>query len=151
MKWLSENGCGFNTYTERGMKKKSFILRGIAHGNDDENRKLIGDALIVNSVTGDFSINRLMTGFMKRNPANAGQPIYRIIVNHDVNDATIAAITKIGFFSVRFEKMKRSRIIQCHRCQKQCVPTSIDAYNAFRTMDRAVARETQTRFYRLVA
>lgn len=44
--------------------------------------------------------------------------IYQIILPHDVSDNNVAAIKRIGCFSVRVEKMKPSAIIQCHRCQR---------------------------------
>lgn len=117
--WLGVNGYEFNSYTERCDKSKSYLLRGIAHGDDIDNIELIRAALADAKIDCAFQkIIRFTTGYMKRNPDNIGAPIYQIVVSSGVTDNGISAIKTIGSFSVRFEKMKPSAVIQCHRCQR---------------------------------
>lgn len=116
--WLDENHIEYNTFAERGQKRKSYLLRGLMHGDDDSNISLIGTALNEVGVTGQAAIRRFLTGFMKRNPEYNSTPIYQITLNHDSDDSNLQKITTIKSFCVRIEKMKPSRIIQCHRCQR---------------------------------
>lgn len=45
MRWLVDGHYEFNTYTERGQKRKSFLVRGLAFTDDDVNIKSIADAI----------------------------------------------------------------------------------------------------------
>lgn len=65
-----------------------------------------------------MSVNRFATGHMKRNANPNAAAIYQITCDHTASDETMGAMKRIGSFSVRVEKMKRSAIIQCRRCQR---------------------------------
>lgn len=119
MDWLSRKECEFNSYTERGDRRKAFLLRGIAYGNDDDNVDLIRGALAGARVDAAFQkIIRFTIGFMRRNPNKVGAPIYQVVVAGNFTEQSISAISTIGNFSVRFERMKPSTVIQCHRFQR---------------------------------
>lgn len=118
MAWLDEKQIEYNTFAERGQKRKAFLLRGLMHGDDTFNINSIGSALHEVGVTGNAAITRFLTGFMKRNPNDNAAPIYQITLDHDADDSNLLKIATINNFCVRFEKMKPSRVIQCHRCQR---------------------------------
>lgn len=116
--WLDAHHHEYNSYAERGQKRKSYLLRGLIHGTDVTNVESIGRALADVGVTGDATITRFLTGYMKRNPNNNAAPIYQITLEHHSDDSNISKIATINNFCVRFEKMKPSSVIQCHRCQR---------------------------------
>lgn len=116
--WLDANHIEYNTFAERGQKRKAYLLRGLMHGEDSVNLTSIDRALNDVGITGNATITRFLTGYMKRNPENKATPIYQITLDHDANDSNLLKIATINNFCVKIEKMKPSRIIQCHRCQR---------------------------------
>lgn len=120
MNWLASKKYQFNTYAERGQRRKAFLIRGLAHGDNDNDSIIqkIRTSVSAAGVDGEFTINRFQTGFMKRSANTNAAPIYQITVAHDVPDSCLASIKAIGLYSVRFEKMKPSKVIQCRRCQR---------------------------------
>lgn len=128
-KWLLASGVVFNTYAERGQKRKSFLRRGLLIHDDDYNIGCINTTLRDAMIVGNFEISRFATGYMKRNPNDNATPIYRVVFEHDVVDASVVAIRTIGRYSVRFEKMKPSAVIQCRRCQRFAHTASNCAHN----------------------
>lgn len=107
--WLSSEGYEFNSYTERGDKRKSYLLRGIVYGDDNDNIGMINAALLAAKIDcANLRVHRFTTGYMKRNRDKIGAPIYQIVVSGSVTDKSITTITKIGSFSARFEKMMTS-------------------------------------------
>lgn len=127
--WLDAGHHEYNSYAERGQKRKSYLLRGLIHGSDETNVESIGRALADVGVTGDATITRFLTGYMKRNPNNNAAPIYQITLDHNSDDSNISKIATINNFCVRFEKMKPSRIIQCHRCQRLSHTAAMCSHN----------------------
>lgn len=66
MNWLSANKYQFNTYAERGQRRKAFLIRGLAHGDPGIMCQTISSAVIAAGVRNEFTVNRFQTGFMKR-------------------------------------------------------------------------------------
>lgn len=118
MAWLVQNGHEFNTFTERGQRRKAYLIRGIAHGETGVNTLDIERALLAANIGGDVSISRFVTGYMKRNADRAVAPLYKLVVDHNTSDELLAGIKTIGHFAVKIEKMKPSTILQCRRCQR---------------------------------
>lgn len=118
MKWLNDANISYNTYAERGQKRKAFLIRGLGYGDDDTCLQSINDSFRAAGVAGTITINRFETPHMRRNPNTNANPIYRAIVPHDTIDASIASVKTIGCFRVRIERMKPSNVIQCHNCQR---------------------------------
>lgn len=116
--WLVAEKIEFNTYADRGSKRKAFLIRGLAFGDDVENARKICDSLRGAGVDGEITVTRFLTPHMRRNPNPDATPIYQATVAHESLDASIAGITQIANFRIRIERMKPSSIIQCHRCQR---------------------------------
>lgn len=69
--FLNNNSVEFNSYSEASNRKKAFIIRGLCQGNDGANTNDITQSLEKYGINGIISINRFITGNMKRNPDNA--------------------------------------------------------------------------------
>lgn len=106
----------FNTYNNINDRKKSFIIRGIFDDDDDENKAGISHALKMVGVVDEFSVTRFITGYQKNNPGLNHNILYRVTVGSKVNDEILLSIRTIGHYGVKFEKMKSSKVIQCHNC-----------------------------------
>lgn len=116
--FLDNNDIEYNTYTEKSDKRSSFLVRGLNYGIDSANCTFIRDAMAHIGITGDISVSRFITGFMKRNQTDEQTIIYRLTVGSNVNLTELAKIKNINGFRVSFETMKKSTVIQCHRCQR---------------------------------
>lgn len=66
MEMLHLNGIEYNTYGDKNTKRKSYIVRGLLHGQDDANIRAITESLIEFNITGVSGITRFMTPHMKR-------------------------------------------------------------------------------------
>lgn len=115
--YLTENNVEFNSFTDASNRLKAYIVRGLCHGDDDLNSRGIENTLMDYGITGEIKVTKFQTGNMKRNPDTAS-PLYKIILESDSDDSKIGQIKHIGSFQVNIQKMKRSNIVQCRRCQR---------------------------------
>lgn len=90
--WLSAHNYEFNTFADRGPKRKSFLLQGLAHGGDDDNIKSISTALAAVGINGEPVSSHFLTGHMKRNPSANDTPIYQITLKHNFDDSNLSKI-----------------------------------------------------------
>lgn len=118
MSFLTNAKIEFNTFAEKTLKRKAFLVRGMALTIDELNIKLIGDALADVGVTGTANITRFNTGHMKREPNPNRLPLYQVVLEPTADTSAIHNIKTIGGFCVRFEVMKPAAVIQCRRCQR---------------------------------
>lgn len=117
MEYLKQNNVEFNTYTDSTSRLRAFIVRGLAHGNDDVIINDISNILESYGITGPIKIERFFTGNMKRKSETASS-LFKIVLGADADVSKITTIKQIGSFQVSIEKMKRSSTIQCHNCQR---------------------------------
>lgn len=117
MGFLRENGIEFNTYAEKTSKRKAYIVRGLCYGDDNINIGGINDALINHGICGNIEIKRFMTGHMRKNQ-DKYMPLYQIVFDADVTDSNIGNIKQVNSFQIKIEKMKKSGVAQCKRCQR---------------------------------
>lgn len=115
---LDNNGIEYNTYREKNEKKKAYIVRGLCYGNDQTNIDGIFNALSTVGIREEITVSRFVTGYMKRNPDAEHTLLYQVIISGDQDDSRLVEIKSINSFHVRFERMKKSSIIQCKRCQR---------------------------------
>lgn len=115
--YLIQNNVEFNSFTDATNRLKAYIVRGLYHGDDDLNAGDITKTLMEYGITGEIRVTKFITGNMKRNPDTAS-PLYKIILESDSDDSKIGQIKHIGSFQVNIQKMKRSNITQCRRCQR---------------------------------
>lgn len=65
-----------------------------------------------------MEIQRYLTGLMKRNEADQQNALYRFTLDGNRDLSNIPSITNINGFRVKIEKMKKSTVVQCRRCQR---------------------------------
>lgn len=117
MKFLDSRCYEYNSYNNKSEKKKSFILRGFCCNDDSENIEAIKTALDSAGFS-DCAVTRFLTGYQRGNPNKTHNVLYRIVVDNDVADETLTGIRTIGFFGIRIEKMRASKVVQCYNCQR---------------------------------
>lgn len=59
-----------------------------------------------------------MSGHMKRSGYKQSNVLYRLVVDAGHDITTILSINNINGFQVKLEKMNKSTIVQCRRCQR---------------------------------
>lgn len=118
--FLQSNNFEFNTFAEKGEKQQSFIVRGLNFGDDKSNISRIKEALIDVGINSEIDCIRFITSHMKRSiDQNPNQSIlYRFTMSHQESTAGLSSIKLINGFRVVIEKMKKSAVIQCRRCQR---------------------------------
>lgn len=129
MTWLKHADVQFNTYAQSSLRRKSYLIRGLAAGDDNENRVSIIGALRNAGIAGDIVVSAFVTGYMRRNLDKHHAKLYRCTLDHDTSDTVISGITAIGDFRVRFENMRKSKVIQCKRFQRFSHTAALCAYN----------------------
>lgn len=107
----------FSSFSNKNDRHRAYIVRGLPEGDDNIIIGKIANALNEHGIIGDCQIKRHITGNMKRNPENAAS-LYAIIVGANTNDKNIGNIKQIGSFKVNIEKMKKSGVVQCRKCQR---------------------------------
>lgn len=117
MKFLDNHSYEYNSYNNNSQKKKSFIIRGFCCNNDSENIDAIKMALDSAGIP-DCAVTRFLTGYQRCNPNKAHNLLYRIVVDNTVADEALTNIRTIGFFGIRIEKLRASKAVQCHNCQR---------------------------------
>lgn len=115
--FLNDHEYEFNTFADETNKLKSFIIRGICCGSDEENITLIRHTIGSHGCQTGFELERFTTGFQKQNPKNINL-LYRITVPSNFDEKFFANIRTVGVFGVRIEKMKNGNIVQCRNCQR---------------------------------
>lgn len=129
MTWLEANQSQFNSYAESALKRRAFLVRGMAEENEDNNKRALTEALRAAGIGGNIVINPFVTGYMRLNPDARHARLYQVIVDHDIDEKLLSGITLVGQFRVRFEKMRSSKVTQCHRCQRLGHTATHCAYN----------------------
>lgn len=117
VQFLSVNNVEFNSFTYKTNRRRGYIVLGLCARNDDAHIDDIYSTLTSHGIMGQIQIKRFTTGDMKRNPERASA-LFSIIADPEVADQNICQIRRIGSFHVIIEKMKKSSVIQCHRCQR---------------------------------
>lgn len=118
--FLKQSSIEFNTFAEKNGKQISFIVRGLNFGDDTTNFSNITAALgqigIASAcITG---VSHYFTPYMKRNYDDEQYKLYRFTLKSNTNISNLIQIKSISGFRINIEKMRKSTIIQCHRCQR---------------------------------
>lgn len=129
MTWLERANVQFNSYAQNTLKRKSYLLRGMAGGDDTSNQASITNALRTAGIVGEIVVGPFVTGYMRRNLDKQHARLYRCTLEHDVSDKVIGDISSIGEYRVRFEVMRKSKNIQCKRCQRFAHTAALCASN----------------------
>lgn len=108
----------FNSYNNNESRKKAFIVRGLICDDSDDAIEQIHDAIIEMGVSSEVEISRFETAHQRFHPSSDRVPLYRVVVAASTDDKMLLEIRTIGYCRVRVERMKKSAVIQCHRCQR---------------------------------
>lgn len=118
MQHLNDTNIQFCSFAEKNTKRVAYIVRGLNIGAIQANINHIGTAITAIGITGNIQINRHLTPYMKRPDNNVSAVLYQVILDHDANVALLDGIKTINGFRVKIEKMKKSSITQCRKCQR---------------------------------
>lgn len=113
-----ENNIEFNTYSEDGEKRQTYIVRGLNYGDDSTNITLICCSIADVGFLGGVDCSRFLTGQMKRGGDVNQAVLYRFTLDAKVNESSLLQIKSINGYRVTIEKMRKSVVIQRHRCQR---------------------------------
>lgn len=117
MTFLDNKLYEYNSYNKKSERKKSFVVRGFCVDQDQENIAAISTALESAGLE-EFSVSRFITGHQRHNPGVPHNIIYRIVVDNSIPDGSLTNIRTMGYFGVRVERMRASKVVQCHNCQR---------------------------------
>lgn len=115
---FKENKVEFNSYSGKGEKHQSFIVRGLNHGDESANITHICRSLADFGILTAIDCGRFLTGHMKRGGDAINTVLYRFTLPPNTDVTALAQVKRINGFRVTIEKMRKSAIIQCHRCQR---------------------------------
>lgn len=117
--FLSEKGAQFCSFTDKADKKTAFIVRGLNFGQVNQNIGFISTAVREAGIVAGFTVKIFETPHMKRNTDGNKQPsLYQIVLDGDANIQLLESIKAINGIRISIEKMKKTSILQCHRCQR---------------------------------
>lgn len=68
-------------------------------------------------IDGNVSISRFTTAFQRYHPGEHA-PLFKVILEAAANEQLLLNIRTIGYCSVRIERMNKSAVVQCRRCQR---------------------------------
>lgn len=118
MQLFQANNIEFNSYSEKGDKHQSYIVRGLNYGDDAANISHIRRALADIGILSATECGRFLTGHMKRAENANTTVLYRFTLSPGADVVSLSQIKSINGFRVIIEKMRKSIVIQCHRCQR---------------------------------
>lgn len=108
---LKDENVNHFTYTPAQNKRQTFILRGL-DGDEDE-AQVLADLQHLNLTAVNFLKVTKLT-----NNATRVNTLFVVQATADSVEATIFKATKLNHVIVRWERLKRKEILQCHRCQR---------------------------------
>lgn len=125
---LSNHQYEFHSYLNDKLKKKCFLIKGLNGFNNI-------DALLDQFIKAGFPENTMIapfsTGYQRANPNLIHNNYFKLIVNGNMDEKILNNINSVFGFSITFEKLKSSSVIQCHNCQ-QYFHTASMCYRKYR-------------------
>lgn len=112
IEFLTERKYQFNTYTPSDEKMVNVIVRGIEHITEEN---VIIDELSVHGFV-PHKVQKYVTGYMRHNKVSSNLWLLTLLPNTDTNE--LFKMKAIDHAIVKFEFLKKPKIIQCKRCQR---------------------------------
>lgn len=112
---ISQRGYEFHTYVNKNDKQKGFILKGLE------------DIYTVEEIQSELKhilnvrvkVLPFVTGFQRANADKiAFKPFYKVIFESTFDENLLLNVRSILSISIKWEKIKKSNVTQCHRCQR---------------------------------
>lgn len=108
---LKERNIQYNTYTPKDEKMINVLLKGC-----ETNEIAIIEETLQNNNIQPHKIQKFTTGYMRQNKTDSN--IWQIILKPNTNTNKLFEIKTIDYWSVKWEYMKKPKLIQCKRCQR---------------------------------
>lgn len=110
--FLNERNYQFNTYTPSDEKMINVIIRGLEHVDDEQ---IIVEELAENGFV-PHKVQKYVTGYMRHN--NVRPNLWLITLQPNTDTSQLFLIKAIDHAIVKFEFLKKPKVIQCKRCQR---------------------------------
>lgn len=110
--FLTKRKYQFNTYTPIDEKMINVIIKGLDHIDDPDTVKenLAEHGFVPNK------IQKHVTGYMRKNDVKSN--LWHIVLQPNTDIKALFAIRVIDNAIVKFEFLKKPKVIQCKRCQR---------------------------------
>lgn len=112
IEFLNERKNEFNTYTPSDEKIVNVLIRGLDHVDDEQ---IILDALAENNFV-PHKVQKYVTGYMRHNKIKSNLWLITLQPNTDTNE--LFKIKAIEHAIIKWEFLKKPKIMQCKRCQR---------------------------------
>lgn len=112
IEYLTNKNYNFNTYTPSDSKMINVLLKGLDHINDVN---VIKNELAEKGFE-PYQIKKHITGYMRKNNSNSN--LWLIVLQPNTDTKELFKIKAIDHAIVKFEFMRKPKVIQCRRCQR---------------------------------
>lgn len=112
IKFIEGKNIGYNTYTPSAEKMINVLIKGLDH-IDDAN--VIEEELANKGFT-PHKIQKHVTGYMRKN--NIKSSLWHIVLLPNTDTKELFGIKVIDNAIVKFEFLRKPKVIQCRRCQR---------------------------------
>lgn len=110
--FIKKRSYQFNTYTASDSKMINIIVKGLDHIDD---QTIIEEELSERGIV-PYKITKFITGYMRKN--NVKSNLWLIVLHPNTETKALFEIKVIDQAIVKFEYLKKPKIIQCKRCQR---------------------------------
>lgn len=112
IEFIKERSYQFNTYTPSDSKMINIIMKGLDHIDD---QSIIEEELARRGIV-PFKVEKYITGYMRKNHVKSN--IWLVVLQPNTDTKALFEIRIIDQAIVKFEFLKKPKIIQCKRCQR---------------------------------
>lgn len=102
----------YNTYTPSEEKMVNVLIKGLDHIDDS---KVIEAALAAKGFA-PYKIQKHITGYMRKNSIKSN--LWLIVLQPNTDTAELFRIKSIESAIIKFEFLRKPKVIQCKRCQR---------------------------------
>lgn len=112
IEFLTERKYEYNTYTPSDEKMVNVLIRGLDHVDDEQ---IILEALEEKNFV-PHKVQKYVTGYMRHNKIKSNLWLITLQPNTDTNE--LFKINAIEHAIIKWEFLKKPKIMQCKRCQR---------------------------------
>lgn len=110
--FLTKRKYDFNTYTPSDEKMINVIIKGLDHIDDPE---MVKHNLAAKGFV-PYKVQKHTTGYMRKN--NVKSNLWHIVLQPNTDTNALFKVRVIENAVVKFEFLKKPKVIQCKRCQR---------------------------------
>lgn len=116
-RFLENNNIQFNGFNTADTRRRAYIIRGLCYESDDDALNAVQRAIQAIQLDGKSEISRFVTAYQRFHPG-AHAPLYKVVIGAEADERSLLSIRTIGYCDVRIERMNKSAVVQCRRCQR---------------------------------